>query len=959
MWMNAHSAVAERIVVHVMVLGAPGCALHDGCCVGVWGEPDDVIAQRLYRGAMATLTHTYAQSLFPDARIGFVLLGFNVANALLTPGRTGENGFSASAEQLRVRVVDVGGGELMKVLQLPADTPVVYTQEPAATQWAARFGSVTALVNNAHLHLAGAYRLAEYGGWLREGAPPGAVISVMERLNMMARLRTPFRVAEVLQERPARAQRAVPSRLSAALAREAGTRAALCELTSEPGLHLHVYADRRARLALAGALVAVISSRGADAEARLVPGELVVVHLDVDERLLFVERDVSADAAVVRLLDVQELGATHPLLLAAHDAGVEGDAFPPRPPAASLPRWQARGLAQGAAADAAVAAAEARDVARDLGDAARVIARGDFFSVRLVSELAAADALWEAVLVAARAARRTSAESDWVWLDSVIADASKRAGAAHRELLEAHTAELAWSDEMACFTRLSQAAGATHPLRNLPRPPLPTVTAMEAATPPPKWLMSKLGVSPQAPPYGFDSRLSLHDPRLHLPRTGLPGLVFEPPEPNGSLMRLRFNIREAFGGSAFSVDLVPTSDYVWAGIAAALPQLAAHSSRPLPVPERILRALFSNSVVDALLALPEPRDPERWQDQQSALRGAGEDSLVALYFLARGYLDAVREPDEAAAWREQLLDCAGGLRNLLSADSRGTRVPASRHSERESHSALSGTGYTCVVVDMRYNSVFYQAKLDDTMGVKSFGCRAASVQHAARIADALRVITRGDGVHGCRLNFKLHEYPAELLPRLPLALVQRGQGNDTPELAQLRIDVRSLARTVGALVSASFTDGDALSVSEREALLPHARSLALEVRAAAEAAVSAARMRAWLSAASGGGGGLPVLSAAGGASGLHAPAPPASRAAGCAISMVPSAISAPAGGGVSGGQLPAALQAVEAPRTSAAVARPAQAAAAALGGASEALPEAAPLGAGAGGAEARGHSCRS
>lgn len=337
--------VARRVVVLFVVLGAPACQLDSLCrhCLGLFGTPEEIAAQLLLRGVFLTLTVKVAQLQFPSARVQVILLGSMVTNAIIVPGRAAASGFVARAAAGRLRTVNVPGGQCVQGADLPPGVQLFSFHELAAPNWAMFYGNTQALTNGARALNAGLLTLARDAGWLPAEAPARAVFDTVQRLMPAARPVTLARAAELIGSRAALDYAAVEDTLP--------------ELASLSGLRLFVWQDRAVRLRLpSGALRLALprSSSRRDPRLHLLPGEAVLLFLDVAQRLVCMAREPRPDSPALLLLHVIALNACSPLLDAVAEAGVTDATLPPLPRESELPRWVARDFADDAAALAAV-----------------------------------------------------------------------------------------------------------------------------------------------------------------------------------------------------------------------------------------------------------------------------------------------------------------------------------------------------------------------------------------------------------------------------------------------------------------------------------------------------------------------------------------------------------------------------------------------------------------------------
>jgi hypothetical protein len=390
---------------------------------------------------------------------------------------------------------------------------------------------------------------------------------------------------------------------------------------------------------------------------------------------------------------------------------------------------------------------------------------------------------------------------------------------------------------------------------------------------------------------------------------------------------LAVRVPAALGSCWFSLDIVPTDEYVPAGVAGVLVALACGAACAQQIPEPLMRMLLSNEVVDAVRALPVPSDEIVDNVHVTPLREAVKDALHDMYVFARRAVTARLAPDEFAAWRVRLLDAVAHVGMLLDAAGDGplaapTRAPPPRAPQTQQSGPDAGTTGFNYVSEDKYS---FKISLGRTMGVGSFTAAAASAVVAAHTADALCIMTWSCRVNGFKLNFPREVYPAGLLPALPMALTRRPKGQDTPALHELREYVlRALARTVASLVHASY-GGASMTTRVRTALATHALRLARELQSeAATIEVELTEMDAvhdWLDAAAmdelrpraGGPGGVQTAPLAGEVAGGAALLPSSGSSAGALThdtsALAPPAITAAAGAHAAG--LAAAARAVQ------------------------------------------------
>ena len=867
----AFSAAAGAPVVFFVAILAAACALtKSGHCVGVIGSPNMVAAERIYRSVIATLLHQWAERCFPKTRSCLLLLGTVVANSLMTPGRGGENGFQASAVEQRFRVVEdpSGGPPITLLRRLRTGTPVVYVQELVALHWERIFQNVKGMTNGAKLLQTALQRIAAHSF---QASAAEDVENALQHYVVAARLGTPAKALAVLEAFAEERERKVGARLAHSLLRVAeGEHAlveALNELASRDGVVGHVGSNRRVSVKLGKGRRAVVAQvalpivRNGDLRLRLLPGERVLLHMDVGRRLLLISRAPQPDALAMLLLAAQPLDPHHQVLLrAVSDARLSGAEFPAAP--TELPCWVGLGLSKHPDAVDAVAAAEMADAATNAADAASVLARGEVFSQRNVPLLAAAVALWRAV-AANIAERQDRNEENSAFLSTHAQDASRALLAAETALAAAHCDELAHAAESAAFARVATAAGVEDVIFSLPPPPLQKLADFDAAVLPPPFLLKHLGVK-DAPPYAFSSRPSLTQGNGMLSTNGFSCMSVT------SQMRLEVIIPALFGGSNLSLAIVPACDFVEAGVAASVVFIACGKAQA-PVTSRVLRYLLGDAAVDAARDVPAPSVPELLA-ADTPLRTAACDAVRSIFHFARMCFASRRDPDAFELWSCKLGEWLADFRRLVSVTADGSLIPMEAVPARNVSSRRSKTGFRFVVLGPRSDtgSVTYHVGVKQTLGVGALTSAAPSAYLAARAADICQIMTEHRRTIENELNFNRREYTDDaLMPVMPRAIARRGEKHDTPELEEVRCLMRMQLPIVAALVAARFRADprdssiavDSMPVSVAGALLVHANLVADELRVAANVAAatispaSAAELGRWAIGAGGTGAG--------------------------------------------------------------------------------------------------------
>lgn len=812
--------VARRVVVLFVVLGAPACQLdwQGRHCLGLFGTPDEITAQRLLRGVFLTLTVKMAQLQFPSARVQVILLGSVVTNAIIMPGRTTESGFVARAAAGRLRTIDVSGSGCMQGADLPPNVKLFCFHELAAPNWAMIYGNSQALRNGARALNAGMLTLARDAGWLPANVPAKFVFDSVQRIMRAARPVTLARAAELIGS-------------SAAFDYAAAAEDTLQELASPSGLRLFVWHDRAVHLHLSTGWLRLAlprSSRRVDPRMYLLPGEAVLLFLDVARRLLFMAREPRPNSLAVLLLHVFECEAVDQLLEAVAEAGVSGELLPQlrRVSNSKLPLWMARNTADNEAALAAVVEHSKSDAARHAADAARLVARAEVFLLYRIPEISAAAQRWAFVAIEAAAKGRLESWRSF-WLNKVAAEAQSFTETAKQALQRVEAAELKWADQAETYALDAYGCGERDTLGSLAYPPPPDAAMVAAAeNVPPTWLLDHLMVgkakTEPAKPYHFADRPGLcggGQMAMHA------FACMAPMDAVGSdgddVMRMSVQLPTAWG--SITLGDVLTAEYAYSGVAAGLVALAI--GEPLPLPAPVLAALLSNDVVDSAREMPRLR-----KRASAALRAAISDSCRALFATACRGLAERRGGDLVAVRWEVLLDEVRHLHTLITASHAATREGL----DAERRAFAAPPARTFVLVTQNKRTSHWLAKITETMGVSALSCTAPTVDLAARNADLLRMMLHREAKPRTPWNFPAEAYTQvfPLLPFVPPELRSRGVGNDTPALAILRADFLRPLVLAGAFASASDTGDLPLSPAEYEALQAHMRRLSRELAAA-------------------------------------------------------------------------------------------------------------------------------
>ena len=811
------------------------------------GSPDAVAAELLWRGLALSAMIELAHELVPQTRAAVLVLGSIAGGALMTPDRSGENGFSTSAAAERFRRVTVRG-KSMPVAPLRDGTLYAYIHELAAPCWAVRFCSPVAAANGSNLLLSSIHAIAVSFSWCGASGSADRVFNIAERFIFAARWWSPERFAALLEARAARAALPRAQRRSClagaahaaaaaerALKRRERDRRTLLALASTAGLAVHVQSDGCARVTLEEYVAVVTLPRAAQSEPRLrlLVGEQLALYLDVAQRLLYVARDARPSCQAVFLLAMLCLGPTDPLLLACGALDVPGGQLE-GPPEGQLPLWMGRGFRDDMDARAAVAAAIADAAAADDAAVARMLTRAEVFQQQRVAQLAIAEQLHNAVANEA-AARTLHRGPDTDWQEAAAASARHAARQAKTARVRAELMAEQCSDESAAYVSVAHAAGAADPLSTLPRPPPAGLAALRAAEPPEMWKLQSFKVLSAASEYDVDA---MHGLGSRGPLSSRQVKCMDMPTLNKrpDLTRRNIFVTGAFRGKRLVLDIVPVADCGFSGPAVALAMVASKARKWDRVHTSVLKRLFGDAVVDAAVALPVSQAV-----LSDVLKAAMEQSLCDIYFSARSCVELRRDPDALQLWRAKLADDITDLHLLLSADTRGALVPQTR---REAASSGSGKptsseyGYVTKQKQKKSKRFSFLARdngnsdggLHGTMGVEMFGVGTTTALRAARTADALRLMTGFARDMPETLAFDIRRYPLNLLPLLPHALVSRRKGQDTPELAALRQRVGLQAKLVAALVEASNCDGEGMPQSVHNALTEYARRHAAVVQ---------------------------------------------------------------------------------------------------------------------------------
>lgn len=830
--------VARRVVVLFVVLGAPACQLdwQGRHCLGLFGTPDEIAAQLLLRGVFLTLTVKIAQRQFPLARVQVILLGSVVTNAIIMPGRTTESGFVARAAAGRLRTVDVHGSQCVQGAELPVGVKLYFFHELAAPNWAMIYGNTQALRNGARALNAGILTLARDAGWLSADVPARSVFDSVQRIMRAARLVTLARAAQLIG--------------SSAAFDDAAEEDTLPELASLSGLRLFVWHDRAVRLRLPSGTHRLALPRGSSQRDRrlyLLPGEAVLLFLDVALRLLFMAREPHPTSRALLLLHVIELDATHPLVVAVAEAGVSSAKLPPLPHKSELPMWVPRNFAADDEALTAVTQRAVTDAACNASDAARLAARAEFFCMYRIPEISAAAQRW--AFVAAKAVKKADRET-WrsYWLNKVAEDALRLEAHARHALQRVEAGELEWADEAEIHAFDAYLSGEHDTLGSLACPPLPDAEALAAAeNVPPAWLLSHMMVgeveTEPAKPYRFIDRPGLCAGMQMATRAFA---CMKPMDPVGvkgvDVMRMAVELPIAWG--TITLGVVLTAEYAYSGVAAGLVALAIGVHPPLPA--TVLEALLPSNVVAAARAMPELRDRT-----SAALREAIYDSCRALFETACRGLAERRECDLVAKRWEVLLDEMRHLQTLITASHAAT--PEALVAQRRAFEAPA-LKFSLVT---KHTGSHYIARLVNAMGVECLGCTAPTADLAARVADLLRKMLNRPSKASTPWNFpdQAYEQVIPLLPRVLPELQSRGGGNDTPALEILRANFLRPLVLAGAYASAAHTGVMPLSPTEYDALKTHIRRLRRELEAAMDDVTTGDKAQVELDAWVQGGGG--------------------------------------------------------------------------------------------------------